>query len=386
MGRRANGEGTEIKEIERNGNKYYTWSISFKDVYGKTIRKTITKKVKSQVVAAKKKILEQIMNNEIFVINAKDKKITLEVWMNEWIEKYKKIKVKKSTYNNYKYKVSHYITPYLGDVYLNDINNKIVQDFITELSKNHIGSTVQDIYILFKSALKKAIELNYMRTLPKGIELPKVKQKEMNILSTEDIEKIRNNKARFRGAFLLSIMLSLRQTEVLGLTWDNINFEEKTLRVDKILNVERLDINKEGFYFDEPKTESSRRTLYLTDELVSILKENKEWQERMKKGKPRDWNKHNFVFCTCKGEFVYPSSLKMSFKYMLKKLGIDKVRFHDMRHTFCSRAIETGVDVATTMRLSGHANIRTLQRYLHPTEEAKRAAIEKISNTSKTML
>ena len=372
MGKRNNGEGTEIKELVKNGQKYYTWQIMLD---GK--RKTVTRKVKYEVIAEKRRILKEIAKNENLVL--KKEKIKFVDFINYYIENYKSYPnyVKRSTYNNYTYRAEKFIIPTLGDYFLQDIDTEILQDFVTILLKTMKSSSMEVIFVLVKSILKKAVQLGYITKNPAdGVELPKIKNQEMQILTPAHIQALLESKLRYKVAFLLILETGIRLAECLGLRWQDVDLKNKHIKIEKNLCV---DFQKNEFYLDTPKTETSLRTIPITDKLVELLQTHKGKQELEGEGKGKNWNINNLVFCTTKGGFIYPHSFRTSWSNFLEKNNLQHVRIHDMRHTFCSTAIENGADIATTMRLSGHSNIRTLQRYLHPSEKAKEEAIATIT-------
>lgn len=381
--RRLNGEGTEIVEIVVNGTKYYMWQISYKDASGKTQRKTIKRKIKADVVYAKKVFLKEIEKLKNISSPVGGEKITIEEWLDQWMELFKTPPaVKRSTQRDYANKIKSYINPTIGSIELKKLTTIDLQNLINELNKTLSGSSVCDIFKILKSALIKAVELKYIYEIPTGYELPSNKNKEMHILTDAHFEAIKKTKSRFQLLYMLYAYLGLRRNEGLAISWENVNLEQKTIQIEKNLNLD-MDL-EEKFYLDDPKTYNSNRTVYLSNELVDLLQTHKKQQEATRKEKGKYWNPYNFVFCTTYGGFIYPQSVWESWRLVLKKFNLPYVRLHDMRHTFCTNALEAGANVATVMKVAGHAKLQTLQRYLHPTAEAQKNAFDLIAKTHQT--
>ena len=176
------------------------------------------------------------------------------------------------------------------------------------------------------------------------------------------------------------VILMVRTLDsVLGLTWDNIDFKNKTLTVDKILT----DSKTEGLQLTSPKTESSVRTIKMTKDVIDTLKVYKEQQLEMKRIYGEYYyNKNDFVYCRKNGTPISPNnSFTSAFRLFVKKHVPFTVRFHDLRHTHATLLLEAGVNPKVIQERLGHANINTtLNIYSHVTKDMEDDSVDKFES------
>lgn len=177
--------------------------------------------------------------------------------------------------------------------------------------------------------------------------------------------------------FYLMLSLGLRRSEVLGLHWDAINFEAGTLRVIRALSPE----NKGSTFVIKPvKTPYSRRTLYLTQDVLDLLKGHKAKQNEQRIFMGGDWRESGLVFTTAFGTPISPRSALRSFKELIKPLDVTPIRLHDLRHTYASLALRRGMPVELVSERLGHARVdTTLNIYRHLYDVERQAAALSLS-------
>ena len=370
--RRANHEGTEIKQ-DKNG--YWYWSCAYKDENGDNQTFFRKRKVKSDVVALKREFLADRAKQKKIITN-KDK-MKFEEFANNWVEKYKKPPFcKQSTYDNYKFTLKKHINPFFGKYYINDIKAETIQDFIYKLSNedNLSSGSVKKTVSQVRVILNKALELNKIAVFPVGVVIPKAINKKMEILSNKHLEAIDRYKTLYTRIWKFCLATGIRRSECLGLRWSNVDFINRILYIKEQL----IKTKKDGEYFDTTKTENSERMFHITDAMFTLLEEQKKWQDK-NSSKFENFNENDLVFTTFKGTAFYPSAVSQSWKKFQIKYKIPVLGFHSFRHTFISNLVESGVDIATVMSLSGHTELSTLQIYLHPSDDARKKALEKQS-------
>ena len=228
--------------------------------------------------------------------------------------------------------------------------------------------TVRNIHQIISSALKLAVEQRLIARNPAdGCALPKVEHKEMQTLPIEQLTSFLRE-AKDSGVFALyyiDLTTGLRRGELLGLKWSDIDLEKGDLRVQR--QIGRID----GKIIEMPlKTKNAYRTLPLSADAISVLK-----MQKCKVGNS-EW-----VFPSPSGGPMSPDSVLHMLQRVLKRAGLPRIRFHDLRHTFATLALQNGVDIKTVSGMLGHFSADfTLDTYAHVTTSAKREAAKTMGN------
>lgn len=287
-------------------------------------------------------------------------------WLDIWLNKYVKHTVKLRTFDRYKYNVEKHINPELGGYQLEELTAGVLQDFVLKkLERGNLktggplaNNSVIGIVNIIKSALALAVSLEVIdKEYSKKIKLPAPTEKPVNAFEKHEQQKLEqfclNSKKANHIGIVICLYTGLRIGELLALAWDDIDFANGLMRVDK----EAYRNKQNGQWYtiiDKPKTKSSIRVIPLPKTLLAKLKEIK------KK------SKHEHVISTNKNTIVDTRSYQKTYERILKKLNIPYKNFHSLRHTFATRAIEMGMDVKTLSEILGHKNpVVTLTRYTH---------------------
>ena len=222
--------------------------------------------------------------------------------------------------------------------------------------------TVRNIHQIIASAMKLAKEQKIIATDPTvGCALPKLEHREMKTLPVEQLTSFLRE-AKDSGIFemyYVELATGLRRGELLGLKWEDIDFEYGNLRVKR--QIARIN----GEVMEAPlKTKNAYRTLPLAEDTIAVLK-----QPRKKAGSS-PW-----VFPGPTGGPISPDSVLHMLHRVLKRAGLPRVRFHDLRHTFATPALQNGVDIKTVSGMLGHFSAGfTLDTYAHVTTAAQKEA------------
>lgn len=293
-----------------------------------------------------------------------------------WLEK-KKFEVKKSTYCNYANLLKNNIIPVLGEVKFNELNGDILQFFIYKAQgENNLSEkTTKDCLGIIKQIIADGQEEGVM---PQFVySKRKLKYKKTELIGedkktyTEEeykkiIDEILKNIDYKKLGILLGLYTGMRIGELCALQFKDIDFKEKCVRVTKTLQRTydpTKDINPSEIKITSTKTENSNRNIPLTNEIVKII-------EKMNTGA------ENYIL-TGKKKWTEPRTFRRSYQNFMKKLGIQPLKFHSLRHTFASINIENGADIKTISEILGHSDIDvTLKIYTHTSKKAKRKAIE----------
>ena len=374
--KRANGEGSIRKRKDGRWEGRYT--AGHDPETGKAIYKNVLGKTQAEV---KEKLKQAIGECQALDIT-KAGKYTVGEWMEVWFQDYAKIKVRPSSHQTYQGYIHNHIWPNIGDIPLEKLTSLDLQKFYKKLlttgrvdrveakgqPKGLSAKTVRNIHQILSSALKLAQEQRLILTNPaEGCALPRVEYQEMKTLTTVQLASF-FREARESGVFelyYLELATGLRRGELLGLKWEDVDLERGDLRVRR--QVSRIN----GEVVEAPlKTKNAYRTLPLAEDTVSVLKE-----QRRKVGSS-PW-----VFPSPNGGPISPDSVLHMLHRVLKRAGLPKVRFHDLRHTFATLALQNGVDVKTVSGMLGHFSAGfTLDTYAHITSAAQRQAAQTMGN------
>ena len=204
------------------------------------------------------------------------------------------------------------------------------------------------------------------------VDPPAVEDGDMQCLNTAQARALLDAARgdRLEALYNVALSLGLRQGEILGVRWDDINLNRRTLRVTHALQAVNGPL-----HLVKPKTKRSIRTLPLPSTLVSALEAHRARQadDRLRTGER--WQEHGLVFPTGVGTRIHPRNLVRSFHQLLKRAGLPPMRFHDLRHSCLSLLAAQGVPPRVAMEIAGHSDIRLTQNvYTHVFDEAKRHA------------
>lgn len=304
--------------------------------------------------------------------------------VSHWVEKYLKRKeseVRETTLNTYTQTYNRYIKEYFSDKKINTITIRDIDDYYSYLCDKKLGkSTITGVINLLKSAFDLALKLEVIDKNPvhyvkcrSNICHEQAKRTFSISEAKEMLDKIKDES--IYPIIAVTLTYGLRRGEVLGLCWDCVDFDAKTILIKRnVVNIKNETVVKECC-----KTKSSVRTCTMTDEIFVLLKKVKEQQEQYKMIYKDKYikNEYDLVFTCHNGKIRSPRGLTASYDYVLYKHGIPKSRFHDLRHTAATLMIEGGADAYQVQHALGHSRINTtLDIYVHNTDSANSKTAE----------
>ncbi|ENQ3079536.1 site-specific integrase [Bacillus multifaciens] len=277
----------------------------------------------------------------------------------------KMTKVKKQTLNTYRWIVEKHIIPAIGDVELTKLSPMIIQGLYNKLTKEKALSdeNIQKVHTLINDSLKKAERWGLIARNPAAlVDRPKAVKKEITVWNVEEVRqflKYAKKSGRYYIAFLLALTTGMRQGEILGLRWKDVDFENRCVRITQTLSSDGKEL------LPYTKTKSGSRTIDLPEETAISLKRH--WLfisgEREENS---SYKNLDLVVCTEFGTPTHKSNIRRVFKSIIKKADIPKIRFHDMRHTHATLLLLQGVNPKIVSERLGHADVRiTLDTYSH---------------------
>lgn len=308
-----------------------------------------------------------------------DCSMTVKALMAMWLS-LRSTEIKASSYQRYLTLIDRHVVPWLGKTRVTNLTAEIVSSFLKELTDRGrldgrgglSASTVSGIMSILRSAIRLASKKYAIRDIALfDVKGPAVKQppaKTLNSAECEALVRCVISDPDISGvAYLLALNSGLRLGEICGLMWSDISFGDGTLTVNR--TAQRIkDDGRTRLIIQPPKTESAYRTLPLTVEMLALL-------SRFRDDAPDTV----FVF-TGKQKPLEPRTLQKRFQRFLREHGLRLINLHGLRHTFATRCIEETVDAKTVSELLGHSNVKmTLQRYVHPSLNYKRKAMEAVS-------
>ena len=377
MGKRASGEGT-IRQ-RKDGRWEARYSCGYDPKTGKPIRKSVYGLTQKEVREKLTSTIKSIDDNTYIAPSA----ITVESWLDTWLKEYVKSSVKLLTFTSYDTISRVHIKPTLGRIKLQALKAPQIQALYNSLlAEGKSPKTIKNIHGVLHKALDKAVKIGYIQTNPASVcDIPRIEKKEIKPLNTDDISRFikRLQTEEYKNLYLTTLFTGMREGEVLGLTWDCVDFERGTIIINKQLQKEKTSGAK--YYIAETKT-SKIRVLTPAPYVMSLLKEEqtKQKQNRLRLGYLWD-NPLNLVFTTEIGRYIAFSTVYKRFKRIVAELGVPEARFHDLRHTYATLALQEGDDIKTVQTALGHSTVSTtLDIYSHTTETMKEKSSQRMNN------
>lgn len=304
---------------------------------------------------------------------------TLGQYLSTWFAS-SKHRLKQSSYRRYRTNLRFHILPALGNVPLSKLTAQRLQAFYTaKFDAGLSASTVANIHTVVHSALKEAVHLGLVqRNVADLVQKPRRRRTKQQTLSEKQVRTflhaIKGN--RLEALYIIALSTGMREGELLGLRWQEVDFERGLLHVTLSLQESDGPVRR---VLDEPKTVHSRRRIALSQAAITALRRHRERQtdERVAAGPLWDTT-HDLVFPNTIGRPLHPSHLlKRDFRPLLRRVGLPAIRFHDLRHTAATLLLRRGVNPKIVSEMLGHANVSiTLDVYSHVTPDMQQAAAQ----------
>lgn len=364
--KRGNGEGSITKRNDGRWMARYTVQTAKgpkrKHIYGRT----------RQEVAEK---LSKAVSDRVGGLVFDGDHETLEAYLRRWIDEVLRGTVKQSTLENYTYIARLHIIPELGRVRLRALKSRDVRRHYRE--KLDVGlspRTVQIIHTVLRKALQQAVRDDVLpRNVCDAVTAPRQTKKEMQPLTPEQAKRLLENvrEDRLRALYVLAITAGLREGELLVLRWEDVDLERELLQVRR-----QLTRTRDGLSFTAPKR-GKARVVRLTDMAIAALKAHRATQNEERARAGSLWEETSLVFTSTIGTPVDVGNLTyLSFRPLLKRTNLPRIRFHDLRHTCATLLLSKGTHPKIVQEMLEHANISmTMDTYSHVLPDMQEKAV-----------
>ena len=342
---------------------------------GEPIFRYLSAKIQKELLKKLHQNIEEYRDVDL----SENSKIPLGQWLDRWLEEYAAPSVRPSTLEGYRGYIERNIKPYLGDKQVGKITREDFQKLYRELQKNGrqefhpehghklSGATIRRIHGVFHQAMDAEVQENLIAQNPtEGITLPKKKMAPKQILNDAQLKRflevIRADSV-WHDFFYTELTTGLRRGEICGLMWSDFDEAHGTLSIRRTLHIQKGGRLVTG----KTKTGTGKRTITLPPSTAQLLAQRK---------------KHS---CS---QWIFPNPLQPEqpaspntaynhLKTLLQKAGLPSLRFHDLRHTFATHALASGVDAKTLSGILGHTQASfTLDTYTHVTGDMQQRASE----------
>jgi integrase len=339
-----------------------------KYLYGKT-RKEVADRLHQALQEQKQGIL----------VNGPQQK--LEDYLEFWLEEVHKPAIKLTAYLRYRALLNHHIIPDLGYILLQKLTVRHIQSFYTKKLKEGLSAqTVHILHAILHKALHDATLSNLIaRNVSDHVTLPRIEKHETRTLTAQQAQKLLEvvQGHPLEALFIMALTTGMRQGELIGLRWQDINFAQSSIYINRTVSYAA----KHKFIISEPKTTSSRRKIAIPSFLIEVLKKHHVTQREVREKSSVRWKDNDLVFCNARGEFLHPASLVWTFRNLLTKAGLERIRFHDLRHSAATILLTLGVHPKVVQELLGHSTIRmTMDTYSHVLPSIQADAIDRLGS------
>ena len=400
MSKRANGEGSYNFDAANN-RWLFRLTINGKK-FNKAGRKGESKK------DFKKRMTQFIVEKSRESLEYSEK-LTLGDWTVRWLDS-EKPTIKIRTYDYYRKFCKNYILPRLGSVLLENLTPVLLQEFFNTLkdgsgvrNKPLAPATINGIRRTLKRILKVACDNGFVKDNPATKTKPiRQKEKEIVTLSIEQLQKLLSVAASKDYIYvnarqlwkedpgmeylrictyyilILAIATGMRQGELFGLAWQDVDF------VNGIISVrQNLQYSSEGMRFETPKTKQSKRKIKIDSKTIEKIRDWKDWQLNFAKNYSKHFeNNGGLIFTNSLGKPMSASNFRRTYwrKLMIACEFDENITFHSLRHSHATNLLAAGVDIRTVSQRLGHASLSTTMIYLDLLPDWQEKAVEKFSS------
>lgn len=346
---------------------------------GRQIQKSLYGKTQKEV----RQRLNQVTAEVDAGTYAEPSKLCVSEWLEAWLTDYC-TNTKPRTVDTYKSTVTMRINPHIGNVKLSKLNTMQIQRMYNDLLRGTddghpplSAKTVRDTHGVLHRALQQALELGIIRTNPSDLcKLPHAETPEIKALDTQQIAALlqRIKGHPYENLYIVDLFTGMRLGEILGLSWDCIDFDSGVIRIYRQLH------QRNGVYTFGPLKNGKARSITVAPSVLAVLKRQRAKQREWQLASGGLWkNADNLVFTNEAGGHLARNTPYNALKRITREMGLPDVRFHDLRHSYAVASLQAGDDIKTLQTNLGHHTAAfTLSVYGHCTDEMQRASAQRM--------
>lgn len=381
--------------IEKRGENSYRLIIS-SGTGAQRKKYTRTVIVEGKTEAAKRKAAEIELAKFISEFEGacfiEPTKITFFAFCQKWFSEYAERNLAPKTVFRYKEMMNSRILDAIGSTKLSKVSPLQITEFLNSLKCDGARldgkpgglspRTIEHHYSLLHAVFQTAVEWKMLKENPvDGVKKPKVPKHEAEFYDDEEmamlLDALPKAKLIYQVAVLLTLAGGLREGELMGLKWENVDFKRNLINIEQSSQY----LPRKGIFTKDPKNETSQRVLYMPPSIMGLLKKLKLQQEKQALKLGEKYNNTGYVFVCWNGEMMYTYTVGAWFTKFLKKNGLRYLNFHGLRHTAATYLICSGMDIKSVSKQLGHAKTSTtLDIYGHVLKKSSVEAAEKFQH------
>lgn len=385
--------------VQRRGDTYRITASAGYDTEGRQIRKSMTwrpapgmteRQIAKELERQKVLFDEQVKGGRYLNGNIK-----FQDFAQRWFEDYGKEHLRERTYLRY-IELSKRTYAAIGHIRLDKLQPHHLLEFYSQLAETGQNKrtggglapkTIKHYHTFISSVLERAVKWQIIQDNPAHrIDAPKVDRRQIAYMDDQQARQfmtaLESESVEYRTIFTILLLTGMRRGELLGLEWPDIDFDSGVIHIRRTSQY----APERGIYTDTTKTEQSKRPLSVPDELLSLLREYRVWQNerRLLLGNTwaEEWTEHPRLFTQFDGKPMHPNTPYQELQKLLKRYDMPQVSLHSLRHTNATLLIGSGADVRTVSGRLGHSQTSTtLNIYAEFLQSADKAASESIADT-----
>lgn len=356
-------DGTYMGRFYYHGERNY--------VYGKNLKEVVKK-------------LEDLRYEMKHGMYAKAQNLSLDSWFDLWMKDYKKNILKVGTYEIYRNQYDYYIRSKLGKKMLVDIRPEHINRLYNDLvEKDFATGSIKLVSAMLNGCFKQAERNGIISKNPVPlVNIPKGKARKERVVFTPEQQELfigYSEQSYLHDFFLLALMTGMRNGELRGLRWSDIDFKKKIIHVNHTL----VYTKEKGYFLDTPKTKTSKRDIPMLGQCYNLLKR---MQANYNDSKVVSINKEDLIFTVCDGKELSRDRVTLELNKITKLMQADNIEIehitcHCLRHTFATRAIEQGMQPQVLKTIMGHSSLAmTMDLYSHVLPNTKNEEMQKLAS------